>query len=73
MIQTKNIYWLFRPFAWLWNLIAYIVMLTGRVLAVLLGLALMLLGVVLTITVVGAILGVPLFIVGLLLAIRGLW
>jgi hypothetical protein len=73
MIQTKNIFWLFRPFAWLWNLIAYIIMLTGRVLAVILGLALMLLGFVLTITVVGAIAGIPLFIVGLLLAIRGLW
>jgi multisubunit Na+/H+ antiporter MnhC subunit len=73
MIQTKNIFWLFRPFAWLWNLIATIVMLTGRVLAVVLGLALMLLGVVLTITVVGAIAGIPMFIVGLLLAVRGLW
>ena len=73
MIQTKNVFWLFRPLAWLWNLIAYIVMLTGRVLAEMLGLALMLLGVVLTITVVGAIVGIPLFIVGLLLAVRGLW
>ena len=73
MIHTKNIFWLLRPFAWLWNLIAYIVMLTGRVLAVILGLTLMLLGVILTITVVGAIVGIPLFIIGLLITIRGLW
>jgi hypothetical protein len=73
MINTKNIFWLLRPFAWLWNLIATIVMLTGRVLAVILGLALMLLGVILTITVVGAIVGIPLFIIGLLITIRGLW
>ncbi|OGO65122.1 MAG: hypothetical protein A2029_17245 [Chloroflexi bacterium RBG_19FT_COMBO_47_9] len=73
MINTKNTYWLLRPFAWLWNLIAYIVKLTGRMLAVVLGLALMLVGFILTITVVGAIGGIPLFIIGLLLIVRGLW
>jgi hypothetical protein len=73
MINTKNTYWLLKPFAWLWNLIAYIVMLTGRLLAVVLGLVLMLVGVVLTITVVGAIGGIPLLIIGVLLVIRGLW
>jgi hypothetical protein len=73
MINTKNTYWLLKPFAWLWNLIATIVMLTGRLVAVLLGLLLMLGGVLLTITVVGAIIGIPLFIVGGLLVVRGLW
>jgi hypothetical protein len=73
MINTKNTYWLLKPFAWLWNLIAYIVMLTGRLLAVALGLALMLVGVILTITVVGAIGGIPLLIIGVLLVVRGLW
>ncbi len=73
MINTKNIFWLLRPFAWLWNLIATIVLLTGRVLAVILGLVLMLLGVILTITVVGAIVGIPFFIIGMLLIVRGLW
>jgi hypothetical protein len=73
MINTKNTYWLLRPFAWLWNLIAYIVMLTGRMVAVVLGLALMLVGGILTITVVGAIGGIPLLIIGILLVVRGLW
>jgi hypothetical protein len=73
MINTKNTYWLLKPFAWLWNLIAYIVMLTGRLIAVVLGLALMLVGVILTITVVGAIGGIPLLIIGVLLIVRGLW
>jgi hypothetical protein len=73
MINTKNTYWLLRPFAWLWNLIATIVMLTGRMLAVVLGVALMLVGVILTITVVGAVAGIPLLIIGMLLVVRGLW
>jgi hypothetical protein len=73
MINTRNTYWLLKPFAWLWNLIATIVLLTGRMLAVILGLLLMLVGVILTITVIGAIVGIPLFIIGLLLVVRGLW
>ncbi len=73
MINPKNTPWLLRPFIWLWNFIAFIVGLTGRLLAVVLGLALMLVGVILTVTVVGAIAGIPLFIIGLLLVVRGLW
>jgi len=73
MINPKNTHWLLRPFIWLWNFIAYIVTLTGRLVAVILGLVFMLAGVILTITVVGAIVGIPLFIIGLLLVVRGLW
>jgi hypothetical protein len=73
MIDPKKTYWLLRPFVWLWNLIAYIVMLTGRLVAVILGLVLMFVGVILTITVVGAIAGIPLLIIGVLLVVRGLW
>ncbi len=73
MINPKNSPWLLRPFIWLWNFIAYIVTLTGRLVAVILGLAFMLVGVILTVTIVGAILGIPLFIIGLLLVVRGLW
>jgi hypothetical protein len=73
MIDPKKTYWLLRPFVWLWNFIASIVLLTGRLVAVVLGLAFMLVGVLLTITVVGAIAGIPLFIIGVLLAVRGIW
>jgi multisubunit Na+/H+ antiporter MnhC subunit len=73
MIDTKKTHWLLWPFVWIWNLIAYIVMLTGRMVAVILGLVLMLAGVILTITLVGAIAGIPLCIIGVLLVIRGLW
>ncbi len=73
MINPKNTPWLLRPFVWLWNFIAYVVTLTGRLVAVILGLAFMLIGVILTITLVGAIVGIPLFIIGILLVVRGLW
>ena len=73
MINPKNTYWLLRPFIWIWNLIAYIVMLTGRLVAVLIGLVLIFVGAILTITVVGAIAGIPLLLFGILLVIRGLW
>jgi hypothetical protein len=73
MIDPKKSHWLLRPFIWLWNFIAYIITLTGRLLAVILGIVLMILGVLLTITVLGAIVGIPLIIIGLLLVVRGLW
>ena len=73
MIDTKNTSCLLRPFIWLWNFIVYIVMLTGRVMAVVLGLLLILVGGILTITLIGAIIGIPILIIGVLLVIRGLW
>ncbi len=73
MINPRNTPCLLRPFVWLWNFIAYIVMLTGRLVAVVLGLVLILAGVILTFTVVGAIVGIPLALIGILLVVRGLW
>jgi hypothetical protein len=73
MINYKKAHWLLWPFIWLWNLIAWIVMLTGRLAAVLLGLALMIVGIILTLTIVGGLVGIPLIIIGLLLVVRGLW
>jgi len=74
MVQTKKkTPWYLWPFVAIWNLVVYIVSLTGRLVAILLGLALMLLGAILTVTIVGAIVGVPLAVIGFLLVIRGLW
>jgi len=74
MVQTKKkTPWYLWPFVAIWNLVVYIVSLTGRLVAILLGLALMLLGAILTVTIVGAIVGVPLAIIGFLLVVRGLW
>jgi hypothetical protein len=73
MVNLKKTPWYLWPFAAIWNLVAYIVKLTGRLVAVLLGFVLLILGVVLTVTVIGAIIGVPLGVIGVLMIIRGLW
>lgn len=73
MIDYKKTHWLLWPFAFIWNLVAYILQLTGRFTAVVLGLVLIIVGVLLSLTVVLAILGIPLAVLGLLLVIRGLW
>jgi hypothetical protein len=59
------------PFIALWRLAIGIVQVTGRFVAAILGLILMVVGVVLTLTIVGAIVGIPLFTFGLLLVVRG--
>ncbi len=69
----RNTPWYLWPFAALWGLVAGIIKVTGRLVAMLLGLVLMIAGVALTITVVGAIVGVPLLIFGFTLAVRGLF
>ncbi len=71
--KTKHVAWYLWPFWALWKLVSGIVLVTGRVVAVVLGLALMIAGVLLTITVVGAIVGIPLIVVSFLLVLRGLF
>ena len=72
--QTKqHIPWYLWPFAAIWKLLAVIVELTGRFVAMVLGLVLILVGVIVSLTVIGAIVGVPLAIVGLLLLLRGIF
>jgi len=73
MVDLKKTPWFLWPFAAIWNLVAWIVGLTGRMIAVVLGLVFLIVGALLTITVVGAIVGIPMIIFGLLLVIRGLW
>ena len=64
---------LLAPFRWLWALLAGILNLTGRVVALILGLVLLIIGVLLSATGVLACLGLPLAIFGGLLIIRGLF
>jgi hypothetical protein len=71
--QKRRIPWFLWPFWALWKLISGIVAFTGRIVAVILGLALMIVGIVVSLTIVGAIIGIPLAIVGLLLTLRGLF
>jgi hypothetical protein len=73
MTVEKKIPWILWPFVAVWNLVAAIIKLTGRMLAMVLGLLLIVAGVALTLTVVGAIVGVPMILFGVLLIVRGLW
>ena len=73
MTEERNTPWIFWPFVALWRLVTWILELTGRLVAVILGFVFMAVGAILSITVVGAILGVPLFLFGVLLVFRGLF
>lgn len=71
--QNKNqhIPWLLWPFVALWRLLAGIIAFTGRLIAIILGVVLIIVGGILTLTVVGAVIGVPLLVFGFLLMVRG--
>ena len=72
--QVKHhIPWYLWPFAAIWTLLAVIVELTGRLVAMILGFVLMIVGVLVSLTVIGAIVGIPLAIIGLLLFLKGIF
>lgn len=73
MTEEKHTPWIFWPFVALWRLVTWILELTGRLVAVVLGFVFMAIGAILSATVVGAIIGVPLFLFGVLLVFRGLF
>jgi hypothetical protein len=72
-LKQHNVPWYLWPFWAVWRLVIGIVALTGRFVAVILGLVLMVIGILLSLTVIGALVGVPLFIIGVLLVFRGLF
>jgi len=69
----KHIPWFLWPFAALWKLIAVIVEMTGRFVAMVLGVVFIIVGVIVSLTIVGAIVGIPLAIIGLLMLLRGIF
>lgn len=71
--QKRSIPWYLWPFAAIWKLLAVIVEMTGRFVAIVLGFVLILAGVLVSLTIVGAIVGVPLAVIGLLLFLRGMF
>jgi hypothetical protein len=71
--KEQNVSCLLWPFWAIWRLVVGIVEVTGRLIALVIGVTLMIIGVVLTATVIGAVVGIPLVIFGFLLVIRGLW
>lgn len=62
---------LLLPIKALWEFVGLILKLCGRLVAAVIGLALMIAGLALCVTIVGAIVGVPLIVTGFALMIRG--
>ena len=73
MIDTTKVPWFLWPFAALWNLVCWILGVTGRLVAAILGLVLVIVGIILTRTVIGAIVGIPFAILGVMLMIRAIF
>lgn len=71
--ETSRVVWFLWPFWALWKLLLLVIQLTGRVVAAVLALALMIVGFVASLTVVGAVVGVPLMVVGFLLLWRAIF
>lgn len=71
--RRKKVSWYLWPFVALWDLVAWILQLTGRLIAAVLGLVLMIAGALLTVTIIGAIVGIPLIILGFLLVVRSIF
>jgi hypothetical protein len=61
------------PFKLIWQLLSGILQLTGRLVAVVLGLVVLIVGAVLSATGLGACIGIPLMAFGALLIARGLF
>jgi hypothetical protein len=63
--------WILWPFVAIWRLLAFIIELTGRLVAIVLGVVLMIVGVIVSFTIIGLVVGIPLILFGFLLVIRG--
>ncbi|MCM8775679.1 MAG: hypothetical protein NC930_04940 [Candidatus Omnitrophica bacterium] len=73
MSDEKKTLWLWLPFKALWDLLTFILSLTGRLVAAILGLVLMIVGIVLTLLVIAAPIGIPMIIFGFLLMLRSIF
>lgn len=71
--RRQHVPWIVWPFVALWDLLAFILKLTGRLVAGILGLAFMIVGLILTVLVISAPIGIPLAIIGLLLVLRSIF
>ncbi len=72
MDTETQVPFLLWPIYAVFKLIGWIVQLTGRVVAAVLGLVIMIVGTVLIFTIVGAPIGAPMVFFGLILMIRGI-
>jgi len=72
-VEKSRVPWFLWPFKALWDLLAFILTLTGRLIGAVLGLALAIVGLVLTVLVISAPVGIPLMVLGGLLMIRSIF
>lgn len=72
-VQSNRVPFILWPFWAIWRLVRLILELTGRLLGVVLGFVLVVVGLLISLTVIGAIVGIPLAGLGVLLILRGLF
>ena len=71
--SEKRVPFLLWPFKALWDLLTFILRLTGRLVAALIGLGIAIVGFILTILVISAPIGIPMMVFGFLLMVRGIF
>jgi hypothetical protein len=71
--EKHHVPWYLWPFVAIWKLVAVIVEMTGRLVAMIIGIVFVIVGVIVSLTIVGAIIGIPLAIIGLLLFLKGIF
>jgi hypothetical protein len=71
--RERNTPWFLWPFVAIWDLLAFILGLTGRLVAAVIGLVLMIVGAVLTVLVISAPIGIPLALIGFMLMVRSIF
>lgn len=71
--QSKQVPWYLWPFKALWDFLAWIIKMTGRLVAAVIDLTIMIAGFVLTITVIASPVGIPMMVFGFLLMVRGIF
>jgi hypothetical protein len=73
MSKRKKIQWFLWPFTALWDLLAFVFKITGRLLAGILAVSFMIVGITLIINLDAAPVGIPLTVLGFLLLIRSIF
>lgn len=65
--------WIFWPIRAVFDLVEWVLRLTGRLVAAIIGLVIMIVGFVLTMTVIAAPIGLPMILLGFALMVRGIY
>jgi hypothetical protein len=71
--HKRRTLWFLWPFVALWDLVIFILSLTGRLVLGILGLVFMIIGLILTVTLIAAPVGIPLLLVGLLMVFKSIF